>query len=157
MKIYLDSDKVLHIDDKVFKQEIPLIFVFKEGKKFDIQIAGSNNTILGRIFDLENEVVTNFAGVAYTTVQEIYDALNLAWLKNEGIAYGSYLCTPSNTVDLPIPGWFEPRLAGGTIKFTPVKGADRTLTFDIKELSKVQAKRIWATGTTATEIEIYTT
>ena len=83
MKIYLDSDKVLHINDDVYMQETPLVFSFKGGKKFDIQMAGSDLTVLGRVYDLDVESIIDANGNIYATPQAVYDALKPAWITGQ--------------------------------------------------------------------------
>jgi len=71
-------------------------------------------------------------------------------------AKGFDAVTPNNGADLPNHGWFEVRGTAGTVKFDPVKGAaEQTLTFAQFETSKMQVKRIYSTGTTATSIVVY--
>ena len=74
---------------------------------------------------------------------------------NTGVCEGTDAVTPSNTVDLARPGFFEVTGAGN-VKFDPINGAaGQTRAFDAKECSKFKVKRIYAAGTTATGIVIY--
>jgi len=66
-----------------------------------------------------------------------------------GVAGGCVDAVLSDTVDLAHPGYFEPRLLAGNIKVTDMYDNVSTLAFDLKELSRFKAKRIWLTGTTA--------
>ncbi len=71
-----------------------------------------------------------------------------------GVCNGTDVCTPSNTVDLPNPGYFSVTGAGD-VKFDPIQGAaGQTRAFEAGEVSKFRAKRIYATST-ATGIYIY--
>ena len=72
-----------------------------------------------------------------------------------GVCNGTDDVTPSNTLDLPNPGYFSVTGAGN-VKFDPIIGsAGQTRAFASGEVSKFRAKRIYATGTTATGILIY--
>jgi len=69
--------------------------------------------------------------------------------QDTGVETGCQDAVLSDTIDLVNPGYFEPRLIGGNIKYTDFHGNVGTLVFDAKELSRFKAKRIWLTGTTA--------
>lgn len=78
-----------------------------------------------------------------------------AGIEKTGVCNGTDAVTPSNTVDLTTPGYFEVTVAGN-VKFDPYVGAaGQTRAYDAKECSKFRVKRIYATGTTATGIVIY--
>lgn len=69
--------------------------------------------------------------------------------KKVGVARGEEDAVLSDSVDLANPGWIQPTLLAGTIKYTTEKGNVRTRAFDLKETSLVKVKRVWSTGTTA--------
>ena len=68
---------------------------------------------------------------------------------NVGVCNGCIDAVLSDTVDLVHPGYIQPRLLAGNIKFTDVNGNVSTLAFDQKEISPFRVKRVWSTGTTA--------
>lgn len=73
-----------------------------------------------------------------------------------GINGGCIDAVLSDTVNLLHPGYFEPRLIGGDIKYTDLYGNVGIMTFDKKELSRFKVNKIWLTGTTAAMgIKIY--
>lgn len=89
-------------------------------------------------------------------MNQLGELLSKIYRNDIGVAGGCVDAVLSDTEDLPNPGYFEPRLLGGTIKFTDMHGNVGTMSFDAKELSKFKAKRIWLTGTTANlGIKIY--
>jgi hypothetical protein len=72
-----------------------------------------------------------------------------------GVCNGTDDVTPSNTVDLPNPGYFKVTGAGN-VKYDPILGAaGQTDAFAAGGISLFRAKRIYATGTTATGIKVY--
>lgn len=89
-------------------------------------------------------------GSAYTTYAELELAcLDFFNVPEAGVARGSMAAVLSDTVDLATPGWIQPRLLAGNIKFTDVAGNTDTWAFDLKEISPMKVKRVWSTGTTA--------
>lgn len=75
---------------------------------------------------------------------------------NSSTCDGTDSAVTSDTADLAKPGYFDVRGNTGTVKFDPVEGAaGQTLTFAAGECSKFRVKKIYATGTTATGIQIY--
>jgi len=87
---------------------------------------------------------------------EITGWLKKVWNLDNGVEGGCVDAVLSDTVDLVNPGYFEPRLLAGNIKFTDMFGNVGTLAFDQKELSRFKVRRIWSTGTTANMgIKIY--
>jgi len=80
---------------------------------------------------------------------------NTQYPTGNGVCNGTDACTPSNTDNLPNAGYFSVTVAGN-VKFDPIQGAaGQTRAFAAGETSKFRAKRIYATGTTATGIYIY--
>jgi hypothetical protein len=74
---------------------------------------------------------------------------------NVGVMNGEIDASPSNTVDLPRPGFIRPLTAAGNIKYTTINGETRVAAFDLKETSLVKVKRVWVQDTTATGIVVY--
>lgn len=155
MQIFLDSDKVLHIDGRTYKKEVDLVFVEYSDKQFDIKIASTDDTVLGKILDLTETQVINASGVVYTSVANIYAAIKDVFAPEAtGVTGGEYDAVLSDTVDLAHPGWLEATVAG-TIKYTTLYGETRTRTVDVGWISLGIVKRVWATGTSATIVVHY--
>jgi|SRR5665647_609063 len=55
----------------------------------------------------------------------------------------------SDTADLAHPGYFQPTLIDGTVKYMTVNGNIRTRAWTKDTCSLVRVKRIYLTGTTA--------
>jgi hypothetical protein len=68
------------------------------------------------------------------------------------VASGSYTITPSDTVDLPYPGAVITVTIGGTVKYTGINNMIDTITLADGGQIPAFARRVWATGTTATGI-----
>ena len=68
-------------------------------------------------------------------------------------AFDVIVVTPSDTVDLPFLARFIRAGVAGDIKITTAAGNSPTLNFAAGETRAIRASRIWATGTTATDIE----
>lgn len=98
---------------------------------------------------LITSIKKNVAGEFYATFAEFYAAVEPFFIENNDIANGEYTATLSDTVDLANPGWIQPILLAGTIKYVTVNGEVRTKAFDLNETSLVRVKQVWLTGTTA--------
>jgi hypothetical protein len=121
------------------------------GSDFSIE-----NLLLKSLISDNGDGTFTLVGFGSTSTIAELASLIAAVVADYTAAKGIDAVTPSNTVDLAHPGWFEVRGAAGTVKFDPVKGAaGQTLTFAQFELSKMQVKRIYTTGTTATTIVVY--
>lgn len=75
-------------------------------------------------------------------------------LEQTFVAVGIKAVTPSDTVDLPIHGRAIRAQADGTIRFTSYRGEVDNTFIAAGEILPVYAKRIHATGTSATGIEV---
>ena len=90
------------------------------------------------------------SGDAYASFAELRTAYNGFFSDpSSGIAKGEFDAVLSDTEDLAHPGWIQPRLAGGTIKYVTEYGETVTRVFDQKEISLVKVKQVFSTGTTA--------
>jgi hypothetical protein len=68
------------------------------------------------------------------------------------VGSGSYPITPSDTVDLQYPGAVITVTTAGTVKYTGINEMVDTITLADGGQIPALAKRVWATGTTATGI-----
>ena len=85
----------------------------------------------------------------------INDLPQVQYPAGNGVCNGTDSVTPSNTADLPNPGYFSVTVAGN-VKFDPILGAAGQIrAFEAGEVSKFRVKRIYDTLTTATGILIY--
>jgi len=70
-------------------------------------------------------------------------------LQDDGVCNGEEDAVLSDTVDLAHPGYFQPTLIDGTVKYMTVRGNIRTRTITKDTCSLVRVKRIYLNGTTA--------
>lgn len=69
------------------------------------------------------------------------------------IRSGAFLITPSNTVDLPnVAVGLLIGETGGNVRILTPDGDDVTIPVNTHQFLQVQARRVFATGTTATTI-----
>ena len=69
-------------------------------------------------------------------------------------AYGVYVATPSDTVVLPVASRLIRANAAGVINLVGVNGNACLCNFLAGETREIRAMKIFATGTTATGIEV---
>lgn len=103
-------------------------------------------------FEQTPRPVTNYldlTGTAYADYAAFKKATEEFFGINVGVADDEYDAVLSDTVDLAHPGWIQPLLLAGTIKYTTARGSVRTRAFDLKEVSPFRVKRVWSNGTTA--------
>jgi hypothetical protein len=89
MKIFLDSDLALHVENRTYAKSIGLVFVDLSPNSFDIKIAETDDTILGRMINLDTEKIENEAGVAYASVAEIYSAIKVIFIGSVSLSDAS--------------------------------------------------------------------
>lgn len=74
MKLYVDSYKILHVDERVYDADTSLVFINESPTKFDIIIAGGY-TILGHKQNLEEFLVVDALDTPYVNTTAIYEAI----------------------------------------------------------------------------------
>ncbi len=70
------------------------------------------------------------------------------------IAHDLVAAVKSDTEDLPKSGFIFVLGSAGNVKFTTMKGTTHTLNFEAREIIPLVVRKIYTTGTTATDVHV---